>query len=203
MNPSQHWTQLVNQTMLQRRCGHSEAWRITAEAHPTAAALMSAFGRTRSSVSFFNSKIASELTPEKAKLGKEFMVFVNERMQNGLPYNQAYNAVLRDHPEFRAESGVSTSAQFANSKEGPAPVAGPQLKVIFRLPANCSQEEFEAAWHGNGDTVAPINPGKIFAGLVEYVQKLKSLDYEAAITAAKTAYPNLWDLVARIADEKI
>jgi hypothetical protein len=187
MTPSQHWTQLVNLTMLQRRCGLSEAWRITASAHPAAAMLMSAFGRTRASVSFFNSRLPSEFAPGEAATGKPILKTVS---------------VFRGRSDLSANAGRIT-AEFANAKDGPAPVGGPQLKAMFRLPGNCSQKEFEAAWQGNGNTIAPINPGKIFSGLVEYIQKQKSLDYEAAIVAAKTAYPNLWDLVERIAAEKI
>jgi hypothetical protein len=233
MNPSEHWTQLVNQTLLHRRCGLAEAWRLTAAVHPEAATLMSAFGRTRQSVQFFNSRIANEITPDKKQAGSQLAKFANEKMKSsGLPYGQAWNKACAEHPELAATISGNVVVQFANDTAKPdatdrardhirkmaaadfggakflnmaggVPVAGHQVKAIFRLPQTCSQDEFAAAFHGNGDTLAPVNPGKIFAALVEYVQKKKSLDYNAAITAAKAAYPGLWDMVEAISNEKI
>ena len=227
-NPSQHWVSLVNQTMLRQRCTHVQAWRIAAEAHPAAATLMSAFGHTRLSVQFFNSRTVEKGTPEKASAGKQLAKFANEKVKsNGLPYGQAWNAACAEHPELATAMAGNARVQFANAggdplqsihraaanlgrggsafsnAAGALPVASPQIKAIFRLPQTCSQEEFAAAWHGNGDTLAPVNPGKCFSGLVDYHQAKKSLDYDAAINAAKAAYPDLWELVELISKQAI
>lgn len=213
--------------MTARRCTHAEAWRITAEAHPAAVTLMSAVGRTRQSVQFFNSRELEKTTPEKSSAGQQLAKFANEKMKSsGLPYGKAWNVVCAEHPDLATAMAGNNGVQFANAAggavddirkqaanlrgdqsfsnaAGTVPVAAPQLKAIFRLPLSCSQEEFAAAWHGNGDTLAPLNPGKCFAGLVDYLQTKKSLDYDAAINAAKTAYPALWELVELISKAAI
>ncbi|MEI7534127.1 MAG: hypothetical protein WCK57_07120 [Verrucomicrobiae bacterium] len=227
ITPSLHWIQLVNQTMTARRCTHAQAWRITADAHPAAATLMSAIGHTRQSVQFFNSRVMGKAPQDKREAGKQLAKFANEKTKSGLPYGQAWNAACAEHPKLAMAMEASVEVQFANAGSDPVegirqqaaglsrgglsfsnaggavPVAAPQLKAIFRLPPTCSQEEFAAAWHSNGDTLAPINPGKCFAGLVDYHQTKKSLDYDAAINAAKTAYPALWELVELISKEAI
>ena len=200
--PSQHWVSLVNQTMSRQRCSYVQAWRSAAEAHPAAAALMSAFGRTRQSVQFFNSRVVEKNTPEKQPAGKQLAQFVNEKTKSGMPYGRAWNKACAEHPELVAavNRGLTLIGDLDNAA---VPVAAPHLKAIFRLPTTCSQEEFAAAWHGNGDTLAPINPGKCFAGLVDYLQTTKSLDYDAVINAAKTAYPDLWAMVEVISKQEI
>lgn len=110
MNPSEHWTQLVNKIMAQTRCGHSEAWRITASAHPDAATLMSAYGRSRNTVQFFNSREAGKSTPEKAKATKEFYEFVNEKEKSGQSPVAAYQSAAREHTDLIAEMLGSLNA---------------------------------------------------------------------------------------------
>ena len=164
---------------------------------------MSAVGRTRQSVQFFNSRELEKTTPEKSSAGQQLAKFANEKMKSsGLPYGKAWNAVCVEHPDLAAAMAGNNGVQFANDA-GAVPVAAPQIKAIFRLPPTCSQEEFAAAWHGNGDTLTPLNPGKCFAGLVDYLQTKRSLDYDAAINAAKTAYPALWELVELISKAAI
>lgn len=203
MNPSQHWIQLVNQTMSQRPCSHSQAWLITGRAHPDAAALMSAFGRSRQTVSFFNSRRARQVTPEKQEAEKSFSKFVNERMRNGLSYGQAYNAVFRDHPDLEAKMYGSGTAQFVNSNDGNPPAATSDIKKLFWLPPHATQDQFEAAYKGNGSTLTPLNPGKIFAALVELTQKQRGIEYDPAIAQTKAAFPDLWNAVELLAKEPV
>lgn len=184
MNPSQHWTQLVNKIMSQRSCGYSEAWRITAAANPDAATLMSAAGRSRQTVQFFNSRQAKKSTPEKTQAKNQFFQFVNEKQNSGLSYNMAYAAAAREHPDLIAMMAGGARVQFANAANGSAPVGSPQFKTLFWLPADATQEQFEAAWIGNGSTASPLNPAKIFAGLVDLAQKKGNLDNDAAISLA-------------------
>ena len=88
MKPSEHWLQLVAKTMSNRSCGHVEAWKITADAYPAAAILMSASGRSRQTVRFFNSREAAKVTPQKAKAKKEFYQFVNAKEEAGITPQQ-------------------------------------------------------------------------------------------------------------------
>jgi endo-beta-N-acetylglucosaminidase D len=211
MNPSLHWVQLVNQTMAQRRCTHSEAWRITASAHPEAATLMSAAGRSRSTVQFFNSREAQKITPEKAQAKKEFFQFVNEREKAGQHPNMAYNAAAREHPDLVAAMAggnfvrvVLPRAQFANAADGgKAPAATAMLKKLFWLPDNATEEHFQAAFQGNGSALSPQNPSKIFAGLVDLTQKNSGSDYDTAIAHTKAAFPELWNAVDRLSKEPV
>ena len=117
--------------MSQRSCGLSEAWRITAGAHPDAAILMSAFGRTRQTVQFFNSRQAAKRTPEKAQARTQFMQFVNEKQKRGLSYGPAYNAAAREHPDVFAAMSGSAAVQFANANNGKSPAGSVMLKKLF------------------------------------------------------------------------
>ena len=49
----------------------------------------------------------------------------------------------------------------------------------------------------------PIDPGRIFAALVEMTQNTNNLSYENAIQAAKARFPELWDLVEAITRQKV
>jgi len=204
-NPSQHWTQLVNRTMSQRSCGHSEAWRITAAAYPDAATLMSACGRTRQTVQFFNSRLAAKSTPQKTEAKRQFMQFVNEKQQVGLNYGTAYNAAARAHPDVFAAMSGGGQVQFVNtaSNNGIPPAASSQLKKLFWLPEHTTQEQFEAGFKGNGSTLSPVNPAKIFAGIVELTQKQRGGEYDQALAQTKAAFPDLWDAVELLSKEPV
>ena len=189
MNPSQHWVKLVNQTAQKNQIPFDAACRLAAREHPDACRLMSAFGVTRQQVAFFNTRLENQAG---GKAATEFANTAQGRRERLASLPSVKIVTMADR--------IAEAKQFANV--GNAPVAAPALKALFRLPMTCSQAEFEAAWHGNGDTGTPINPGKIFAGLVEYLQKEKGFEYEAAISAAKAAYPALWQLVDTIAAQK-
>ncbi|MGD0206392.1 MAG: hypothetical protein ABSC89_02135 [Verrucomicrobiota bacterium] len=203
MNPSQHWTQLVNQTRATRHRNYSDAWRITAGAHPDAATLMGAFGRSRQTVQFFNSRQAAKPTPEKGRAQKEFFQFVNEKTRSGLSPHAAYNAAAREHPDLIATMAGGASVQFVNTADGSAPVGSPQFKKLFWLPATATQEQFAAAWVGNGSKAQPLNPAKIFAALVELAQKQGTPDYDAAIARCKSDFPDLWAAVELLSKEPV
>lgn len=196
MNPSQHWTQLVNTTMSQRSCDYAEAWRITARAHPAAAILMSAYGATRSAVQFFNS---SREGAARVPARQEFRRQVEARMVEAhCDYTTAFNFVERQNAK---PPGLKAVPEFANDASGNPPVFSPRHKQMFHLPMDATPDECAAAWAGNGSTAAPVNPGKVFAALAEFIQKQKSLDYEAAITQAKGRFPALWALVEQLAKQ--
>ena len=113
--------------MSQRRCGLSEAWRITAAANPTASILMSAFGRSRQTVQFFNSRQATKLTPEKAEAKKTFATFVNEKQKIGLNYGTAYNAAA----QFSTAGAQTNSAFGTPSTDRPARILAGAIRFEF------------------------------------------------------------------------
>jgi hypothetical protein len=203
MNPSKRWVTLVNRTLSQRNCTYSEAWRITAGAHPDDALLMSAYGRSRQTVQFFNSREAQKMTPERTRARKQFGEFVNEKVAAGLNCSQAYNAAAREHPDTVATMAGTPSVQFVNANDGNTPVGSPQFKTLFWLPADAPQETFAAAWVANGSTASPLNPAKIFAGLVELAQKRGLLGYDAALAQAKAGFPRLWEAVELLSQEPV
>ena len=197
---------LVNQTMTQRHCTHSEAWRITSAAHPGAAILMSAAGRSRKTVQFFNAREAQKSTPAKTAAKKQFQQFVNAKEQAGLHPTAAYNAAASEHPDLVATMAGAARAQFVNdaTAAGTTPVGSPGFKALFWLPASCTQEQWAAAWIGNGSTAIPLNPAKIFAALVELAQKqTSSLDYNGAIARCKSDFPDLWNAVELLSKEPV
>ncbi|MDR3459423.1 MAG: hypothetical protein P4N60_18505 [Verrucomicrobiae bacterium] len=226
MNPSLHWAQLVKRVMSEKRCNYSGAWRLAAAAHPDAATLMSAFGRTRQQASFFNSRGNHQTTPQKAEAGKKLAKFANEKVKPGMPYGQAWNAACRDNPEWAAAFDGGTPqarpgwdqtarghiaqvgragarSQFANATAGTAPAATSEIKKLFWLPDHATQDQFEAAFKGNNSALSPLSPGKIFAALVELTQTQRGIDYDAAIAQTKAAFPDLWKAVQLLAQEPI
>jgi hypothetical protein len=203
MNPSLHWTQKVNQTMSQRSCGYGEAWRITAAANPDAATLMSAAGRSRQAVQFFNSRQAAKSTPEKDRAKKEFYQFVNEKTQYGLSHTAAYNSAAREHPDLIAAMAGGAVVKFANTNDGKAPAATAMLKKLLYLPENATEEHFQAAFQGNGSTLSPQHPAKIFAALTDLTQKKSGGDYDTAIAQTKAAFHELWSAVEKLSAEPV
>jgi len=205
MKPSEHWLQLVAKTMSNRSCGHVEAWKITADAYPAAAILMSASGRSRQTVRFFNSREAAKVTPQKAKAKKEFYQFVNAKEEAGMYPTAAYNAAARAHPDLVSAMTGAGDVQFLNDVGGDIiPAGSPRHYALFRLPMTTTQEQWEAAYKGNGSIMAPFNPAKVFAALVELAQKKStSLSYNDAITRCKTDYPDLWDSVELLSKEPV
>jgi hypothetical protein len=222
LNPSEHFRRLVEKSVAATGQDFSSAWRAVAKANPDAAALMSAYGRSRRTVVFLNSKELQKSTPGRSESRKQIAHFVNEKMQGGLSYSVAYNAVVREHPELfgglqfvnvsnnplqpdKNATGESSPAQSDSTASATSnvPVASPQMLALFRLPANTSQAEFSAGYSGNGNTLAPINPAKICAGLCAYWQTQKSLDYDQAIQECKTRYPDLWSFVELLAAQPV
>lgn len=205
MNPTKNWVALVNATMAQHRCNYDEAWRLTKRAHPDAHTLMCAFGQTREQIQFFNSRRAKkESAPERKQAKEQFHEEVKARMQFvNCSYDQAWAYVTRtNRPLADLANGKVTAPSFAN--DGNIPIFGHQLRKLFFLPMDSSQEEGEAAWRGNGETTSPINPGKIFAGMVEYLRKTNPTATDDQLTAlAKSKYPDLWQAVETIAGKKV
>jgi hypothetical protein len=202
MNPSQYWVQLVNSTMASNGISYNEAWLMAGRIQPEACTLMRAFGQTLQSVNFFNSRVESA-QPRKASARAEFHQKVDARMKAAkCDYDTAFNYVSRHHAELANAAGGPGKAE-SYAKSDTAPVFGPQLKTIFRLPVFATQEECSAAWKGNGNSPAPFNPGKVFAALCELQQVKAGCSYEAALKTCKTLYPNLWQAVQEISDSKL
>ena len=112
------------------------------------------------------------------------------------------NATGKNHVEIimpgKQRSASAPALAFANA------VGSPQMMRLFYLPANTSQEAFQAAFEGNGSVMAPINPSKIFDGLCQWAQKAYKLaSYDAAIARCKTDFPELWDAVNLLAKEPV
>jgi hypothetical protein len=222
LNPSEHFRRLVDKTVALTGLNFGNALRAVSKSNPDAATLMSAYGRTRQTVVLLNSRELQKITPGRSETRKQIAQFVNEKMQAGMSHPVAYNALAREHPELfgglqfvnvtsnplqrnKNSAGDPTPAQSGStaSAAGSVPVASPQMLALFRLPTNTSQAEFAAAWDGNGNTLAPINPAKIFAGLCTYWQKEKSLDYDQAIQECKQRYPDLWSFVELLAAQPV
>jgi hypothetical protein len=208
MNPSTEWAALVTATMNKHRITYSEALRVCKAERPDFVVLMSAYGRSRNTVQFFNSRYAQKITPDRLIARKQLSQFVNEKVAQGLSYPMAMDAATREHPEIYAAThsnqgpgyvkigmpGEKNNAQFTNDGEMPSPVvASPKMKFMFWLDANAPQDVFEAAWKGNGSVPSPLNPAKIFAGLVDYAKQKNNLSTDEAIAQVKAAQPRLWE----------
>jgi hypothetical protein len=217
MKPSTEWAAMVTATMNKNRIPYSAAWQTCRGEHPDWWVLVSASGRSAKTVEFFNSREVQKITPEREDARKQFSQFVNEKMNEGLPYQVAFNKAAREHPEVYAASHSNqglghvkiimpgqSKAQFSNDGEMPAPIFSPQLKYLFWLPTDATKEEAEAAWTGNGSVTHPLNPAKIFAALVGLAKaKNSSLSNDAAIAQVKARASRLWEAVTALSNEPI
>ena len=192
----------VNLIQAQTKDSYENAWRMADKSHPEVATLMRAYGKTGQAISFFNERVLKQAgAPSRAAHRETTQQQIQDEMKNsGCPYATAFNRV---YPRTDAGKASQTGGSFVNddlasSKTVGCPVAGPQLKALFRMPIDATQQEFNAAWTGNGEAVAPINPGKIFQGLVTYTQDAKGVDYETSIRLVKGRFPDLWALVVAI-----
>jgi hypothetical protein len=184
----------------------SERGRLVGLAHHDIAILFRAVSASPQTVSFFNSKLVNAGGPTPSGPGQtllerreSFQEEVRELMEKDFKsYDRAFDIVSK-----RRKAAV-VPPTFVNDAATGVPIAAPQFKAMFRLPMDSTQQEFAAAWTGNGGALAPIDPGKIFDALVQFKQKEQpSLDYEAAVRVAKVRYPELWSLVEAIAAQKV
>jgi hypothetical protein len=214
MNPSTEWAALVTATMNRNRTTYAEALRICSAEHPDWRILVSASGRSRATVQFFNSRQRQVITPEREDARKQFRQFVNEKQAKGISYGAAYDASAREHPEVYAATFSSHGVQFVNvvmpgehsqtEPQAPTPIGSPQLKKLFWLEPHASQEEFEAGFRENGSVVQPSNPAKIFAGIVGLSKKNNpSQSNDAAIAMVKAKFPRLWEAVTALSNELV
>jgi hypothetical protein len=212
MNPSTEWAAQVTATMNRNRTTYADALRICRAEHPDWLILVSASGRSRQTVQFFNSRQRQKVTPERESARKQFRQFLNEKQSKGLPYGVAYNAAARENPEVYAATFSSHGVEFINvsegmrggTKEAPAPVGSPPMKKVFWLEPYASQEEFEAGWRENGSVARPLNPAKIFAGIVGLAKKQNpSIETNAAIAMVKAKFPRLWEAVEALSNEPV
>jgi hypothetical protein len=196
MNPSNYCKQLVAETQIQSPgLSPNDAWNLAARAYPEAFTLAAACGLTDQQISFWNEReAAKQAAPGKLAARDKFLDLVHGRMEEvHCDYDRAWAWAQRHHVEcFNEMTAAQKPAQFTN--EAPA-VFGPQLKALFRLPADSTQEECRAAWDGNGDIASPFNPGKVFAALVSLFMKAKLPQESAAIKYCRERFPQLWEAV--------
>jgi hypothetical protein len=137
--------------------------------------------------------VRANATLARPLIRREFREKVDERMkQTSCDYDSAFNYVTRYHANPSTKVNGQPPPTFLNAIAEDAPVASPATKALLCLPEDASQEMFEAALAGNGGTLAPFNPGKVFAALVELEQKSASVDYEPALRTVKGRCPALW-----------
>lgn len=214
---SPEYNALVIATMNKHRTTYAGALSICRAEHPDWTILNHACCRNKNTVQFFNSRQSQQVTPERDAARKSFHQFVNEATKRGLSYGAAMNAVAREHPEIYASSHSQKGLrhvkivmpgqpkeQFINDGERPVPVFNPGMKTLFWLPADTTQDICEAGWIGNGKVMQPLNPAKIFAGIVSYEQKKNSsLNNDAAIALVKSKFPRLWKSVSTLANQPV
>ncbi|HEY1662164.1 MAG TPA: hypothetical protein VGI03_07075 [Verrucomicrobiae bacterium] len=201
-----HWRWLVTQTAAQQRTrDEASVWGLTAKLHPDAAILLRAAGATRSQVIQFTN---SQMLPDTKTARKQFANAVAQDMkETHADYHLAYNrnfanrAAHLTHVEITLP-GQKRKAQFTNDAAGDTggvPALGPELRAIFKLPPDTTADEWKAAWTANQSKAFPFNPGACLDALCQLYQKTKGADYEAALTAMKSRFPDLWQAVQQIA----
>jgi hypothetical protein len=216
MNPISQLFNIAARIQREGRVDYTESHRIAARENPELATLAAAYGKTRQQVQMCNERTSGlatggRLDPERRN---KFQSAVADRMkENGGDYTAAFNYVQKYHPEFcNAGEGAQTndspswpksgvSSDRVASKDGAVPVAGPQFKALFRLPQDCTPEEFAAAWKGNGNTAQPLHFGKIFAALADHLKGSEGDD--AGMRKARIRFPMLWDAVKALSETTV
>lgn len=212
------YNSLVSQSLTARRCDRAEAERLTAQAHPDVLTLARASGATEQRVRFLNATDSLGTPADKAAALAEFKKLIKAKQDLGHDYAEAWRLVAGTNPDLErrafAVSGdklkpVGASEYLPDNPAGfvstPAvtdssvPTRGPKNAAMLYLPATVSQDEFAAAWEGNGRTFAVRNPAKIFDGIVEFRVKRDGTSKEAAIASCKSDFPKLWALVENLA----
>lgn len=190
MTPSAYWVSVVKEIEAKNRIPYVDAWQLASRTHPEASILMQAYGATKARVQFYNSKLAASEAPAKSEAKREFQEAVQTRMKTfGCSYDSAFNFVQSRRPDLTQT--ISRKPSFANT-DGVALIASPQTKAMLCLPMDATQEEFDAALAGNGGALAPRNPGKIFAALVNLEREKNGIPYDSALAKAKSRFPMLW-----------
>lgn len=200
----EHWRLLVTQTAAQQRTSdEGSVWNLTARLHPDAAILLRASGATRSQVQFFNSKLPHGINEARREFANAVAddLKSNPNTDYGASHNRNFSKLgaTLSHVEIILPGQKRKPAQFANDATTGVPVLGPQLRTIFRLPVDTSADEWKAAWTANQSRAFPFNPGAVMDGLCQLNQQQKGGDYEAALTAIKSRFPDLWQAVQQIA----
>jgi hypothetical protein len=193
MTPNEHFKKLIAQTMAQRQCSHAAAWILVAKTNSAAAVLSSACGRSARTVEFFNARRGIKVDGDKLDARRQRQRFISEKVRAGQPFQMAYDAVAREHPDLFG--GRSASAQFTNATDAEPPAATKMLKKLLFLPESATEEHFRTAFKGNDSRLSPQHPGKIFAALTDLNQGKTGSDYDSAIGKTKSEFPDLWRAV--------
>jgi hypothetical protein len=200
--PGQYFFRIVTERMLAKKIPHAEATRQIAAEQPDLATLVSAFGRSRRTIIEFNNSLDRGETAAEGKKTPRFVEIVTHgKAAHRGATEFANSAEPKPAPSFVQvvmPGDIGRRAQFDNSTNDACPMVNPRHCALFFLPPNTTQETYAAAFAGNGNTISPVNPAKIFAALVEFTQEQKKADHAAALAQVKTKFPNLWNAVETV-----
>lgn len=194
MNVATFWTKKTTE-LLGQLGDIGSAWRQAAKLYPDAATLMRASGATQQKVAqFCNARVFGKGARMDAEKRRQLHEKIGKEMESRhCDYSTAFN---RLYPQF-ANGDSFPEAQSHVGADG-IPVLGPQLKALFRLPADTTPEEWKLIWTVNSERTSPIQFAKIFDALCEEMQKSGG-SYEDALRDTKARFPALWNMVQELA----
>jgi hypothetical protein len=125
---------------------------------------------------------AQEVTPQHA--GAAFAEEAKRiALEQNIDLSEAWQRAKKLHPECHARlcEGAQPTVSLANSATIPPAPLGKELYLpMFKLPPTTTDDEFAAAWRGNGGRVQPLNAPNVLMALVTFTAKTKKVSVTAA-----------------------
>jgi len=155
-----------------------------------------------------------QISPAQAKAA--FDKEVNRLMESGnLGHITAWNKTKQTYPELLKRAGEDVSAKNAmQAQELSAPLANaltggvvapraakPFNLVALGLPANATDDEYDAAWLANGRQTVDRRSQPILTSMVALLMKKYGYDALRAKREASERYPELWKVAGDKAAE--
>lgn len=201
---ARHLTGFCQEIMRDTKCDFDSAWQIAKQKYPQ---LFDRVCQGKPATALANSGHSavagcnvSQLSPAQAR--SAFQDFIARLMtQRGIGYTAAWNEAARTEPHLLARSGeelrnenadASGKTALPNALYGDVSTAAKPLHLsLLGLPGDASDDEYRAAFVGNGRNVARRNSSEILGALIGHAMA-SGLNVADARRHAKGRYPTLW-----------
>ncbi len=192
---AEFWNSIANYKAKFAAASDGMAFEAVAKQRPQLylAARAVEFSRRGSNAQFANESSETQFANEAAQIQKA----------RGLNYAKSINAAARENPELarsllfdaferkKYQVAARIGAQFVNDDLTPQfSVVPPKFAAMFQI-TGATPEEFDAAYRGNGNRMAPIDFLGIRTSLIGYFSKKEKCDAGKALELVRAKFPNL------------
>lgn len=193
------FSQFVNETAAKRGLDGAAAMEEASRINPALSILAQALGATPQRLQFFNARHQRQVAaPVRNEKRREFIGKVHDYMAVfKVGYDAAWSICQRRHVEIFNEMTSGGLPTIANG--GSAPVAGPQVNATMKLPAGTEQRVLNVAFAANGGRLTPLDPARVFDGLVQFFMRDRDLSHDASMAYCKENFSALWGAVTDLA----